>query len=55
MDATFEEGVGADDGPAGVEEMESTMTLVYDDIVAGATGTVLTLERRHCKYIQSGD
>jgi hypothetical protein len=45
---TVEAGVGADDGPAGVDEMESEV------IVSMSLGKMerekrLTLERRHCE------
>lgn len=44
---TVEAGVGADDGPAGVEEMESE---VFVSMCLGKDGErrKLTLERRHC-------
>ena len=45
---TVEAGVGADDGPAGVEEMESEV-FVSIHMRRLERKAKLTLERRHCK------
>jgi hypothetical protein len=44
VEGNVEDGVGADEGPAGVDAMESRGRLV---VVLGVIHIVLTLERRH--------
>jgi hypothetical protein len=44
MEGTLERGVGADEGPAGVDEMESDSWTISDDVLRGCREIVQTFE-----------